>query len=135
MDLPTFLALPHRFRWGGVGGDDCTTFCATWVSETLGIDPAADLRGTYRTADGAAAIVSAAGGLVAFVDGRLAPLGFCRVSDHKPGDLGVVIAPVGLGEDIKQVSAISLGKTWAVLGPHGVCGKKLDHIAVWRRED
>lgn len=132
MDLPTFLALPHRFRWGGADGDDCTTFCATWVAEQVGIDPAADLRGTYRTAAAASSILNAAGGIVAFIEGRLTPLGYLRTTTPQSGDIGVVTAPVGLGSEHKEVAAICMGKTWAILGPHGVCGKKLDHVAAWR---
>lgn len=132
MTLHDFIALPHRFRWGGVGGDDCTTFCATWIDHATGIDPADGLRGTYRDADGANALVSQAGGLVAFLDGKLLPLGHARTDDPQDGDIGVVVAPVGVGEGAKYVSAIRFGPLWLVLAPSGVASKKLDHVAAWR---
>lgn len=134
MNLHEFLALPHRFRWGGVGGDDCTTFCATWVDEQIGMDPAERLRGTYRDADGAHAILEEAGGLVAFIDAHLTPFCYERVNDPTDGDIGVVLAPVGLGDEIKEVAAIRFGPLWVILGPGGVVAKKTEFIAAWRRQ-
>lgn len=43
MNIKGFLSLPHRFRWGGVGGDDCMTFAASWMLHAVGVDPAAGL--------------------------------------------------------------------------------------------
>jgi len=130
MTLHEFLALPHRFRWGGVGGDDCTTFCATWIAESIGIDPAEDLRGTYRTQEGAQAILDGAGGIVALIEGRL-PAGYVRTEAPVDGDIGVVRLPVAEG-DIKEIGAIRFGPLWLVLAPAGVAAKKADFVAAWR---
>ncbi|MBB6299898.1 DUF6950 family protein [Rhizobium leucaenae] len=132
MTLHEFLALPHRFRWGGVGGDDCTTFCATWISEQIGIDPAAHLRGTYRTEEGAHALLDAAGGLVPFMASHLEPIGFIRTDAPADGDVGVIDAPVGLSGETKEIGAIRFGPLWLALGPDGAKGKKLDFVAAWR---
>lgn len=132
MTLHEFLALPHRFRWGGMGGDDCTTFCATWLQESIGIDPAADYRGTYASAEGARAILDNAGGAVAFATKALEPLGFHRIQHPEDGDVGVVKAPIGAGQGISEICAIKFGPLWVVLGPSGVVAKKLNHIAAWR---
>ncbi|WP_028753723.1 DUF6950 family protein [Rhizobium leucaenae] len=127
MTLHEFKALPHRFRWGGVGGDDCTTFCASWISEQVGIDPAERLRGTYRTEEGAHALLDAAGGLVPFMAGHLEPLGFVRADTPADGDVGAIRIPDG-----HEVGAIRFGPLWLVLTPAGVVGKKSDFIASWR---
>ncbi|MFA1625235.1 hypothetical protein ACDY96_21335 [Rhizobium mongolense] len=58
MNIHEFLALPHRFLWGGMGGDDCVMFCASWVADQTGIDPAAHVRGTYGDEEGAVAFVA-----------------------------------------------------------------------------
>lgn len=129
MELREFLALPHRFRWGGVAGDDCTTWCASWVLDQIGIDPAAQLRGTYRDEVGAHLILNNAGGLVAFMDGHLRPLGFQRTDTPHPGDIGVVRV------DGTQVSAINFSRTWAMLSPGRVVAKKAEIVAAWRFPD
>jgi len=132
MTLREFLALPHRFRWGGVGGDDCTTFCATWLQERTGIDPAESYRGTYASAEGARAILARAGGTTAFAAKALEPLGFRRIQHPEDGDVGVVTAPAGVGHEISEICAIRFGPLWAVLGPSGVVAKRLNHVAAWR---
>ncbi len=131
MTLKQWLDLPHRFRWGGVGGDDCTTFCASWVAEALGADPAERLRGTYATQEEAHAILVAAGGLVPFMTSHLQPLGYERIDAPQDGDIGAVLAPVGSEGDFKEIGAVRFGPLWAVLGPHGVSARKLEHIAAW----
>jgi hypothetical protein len=131
MDLREFLALPHRFRWGGSAVDDCTMFCASWVFELTGVDPAEDIRGTYSDAEGANRILDAAGGIVPFAKSRLEPLGFVPTDDPADGDIGVVRAPVGIGEGIALVGAIRFGPLWAILAPAGVIARKLEHVAAW----
>ncbi|RWX28964.1 hypothetical protein EHH54_31820 [Rhizobium leguminosarum] len=130
MTLHEFLALPHRFRWSGLGGDNCITWCATWASEITGIDPAEDLRGTFSDAAGADKIISAAGGVVSFMDGRLKPIGFVRVDDPHDGDIAAVKAPAGIHGDI--IGAIRFGPLWAMMAPAGVIARKLEHVAAWR---
>ncbi|MDX0759812.1 hypothetical protein GOD80_26170 [Sinorhizobium medicae] len=134
MTLQEFLSLPHQFRWGGIAGDDCTTFCGTWLHESVGVDPAEAYRGTYSTAEGAHGILSQAGGLVAFAAAALEPLGFVRTADLQDGDVGVVLAPAGMAA-VKEVCAIRFGPLWALLAPSGVIAKKLDHVAAWRAPD
>ncbi|RDL51794.1 hypothetical protein BLJAPNOD_02935 [Ensifer sp. M14] len=132
MTLQEFAALPHRFRWGGMGGDDCTTFCATWLQESIGIDPAASYRGTYSTAKGAHDILTRAGGVVAFAAKTLEPLGFKRVQNPQDGDVGVVKAIAGMDGTISEICAIKFGPLWMMLGPSGVVAKQMNHVAAWR---
>lgn len=142
MDIKEFLALPHRFGWGGEGRphprdehgriyNDCTTFCASWVEFMTGIDPARDLRRTYATADGAHAIVDSAGGHVRFMAGRLEPIGCKRVQNTEDGDIGCVVAPVGMNE-FSEIGAIRFGPNWVTIGPVGLVGKRLEMVAAWR---
>lgn len=135
MTLHEFMALPHRFRWGGQGGDDCTTFLATWISYRLGVDPAADLRGTYRDGQGAHQILESAGGIEAFIARRVTPLGFQRTDAPQDGDIGVVASPDAYDGAEVRIGAIRFGRHWLVLSPAGIACKKLDHIAAWRMPD
>jgi hypothetical protein len=109
-------------------------FCASWVAEVTGIDPAADLRGTYQDAAGAHRVLEVAGGIVAFAKSRLEPLGFVPTDSPSDGDLGVVRAPAGMSDSITLVSAIRFGPLWAILAPAGVIARKLEHVAAWRLE-
>lgn len=47
-------ATERPFRWGE---HDCALFAAGWVATVTGIDPAADLRGTYHDEAGARAVL------------------------------------------------------------------------------
>ncbi len=132
MEIHEFLACQHRFRWGGMEGDDCTTFCASWVAARLGIDPAEEHRGAYRDAEGAHAIIDREGGLVALFGSRLEPLGFVRVETAQDGDIGVVVAPSGIDGSLVEVGAVAFGPLWATLAPSGVAAKKLEPVAIWR---
>jgi len=135
MDIKGFLSLPHRFRWGGVGGDDCMTFCATWALRVIGVDPAAELRGAYRTKDEAHAILHAAGGPLAFMDGRLEPIGCQRVDTPQDGDIGLVRMLAGDTYDevrLTEVGAVRFGPLWASISPRGVVACRAEAVAIWR---
>lgn len=142
MNLEFFIRAPRLWRWGGmpvivdgnpVPGEDCTTFVASWVQQVSGVDPAADLRGTYSTAEDANAIVATAGGIVALIGGRVEPLGWCRSKSPADGDIGIVVAVSGVDLTIKEIPAIRFGPLWAVMAPRGSIVKSLDWIGVaWR---
>ncbi|OAP43737.1 DUF6950 family protein [Sinorhizobium americanum] len=132
MTLHEFLALPHRFRWGGAGGDDCTTFCARWVEENVGVDPAEAFRGSYSTADEAQRIIEAHGGVVALFAGQVEPLGLIRVQQPETGDIGVIRAQSAIVDGKVLVGAIRFGPLWAVLTPGRVVAKAAQHVAAWR---
>jgi len=129
MTLHEFLRLPHRFVWGGVGGDDCTTFCARWIEAATGIDPAAQFRGTYCDAEGAARLLTTAGGLIQFADSHL---GLARTDDPQTGDVGVIVAPSALDGEFKHIAAIRFGPLWATLSQAGVRARKAEFVAAWR---
>lgn len=130
MTLRDFLFLPRKWAWGGVGGEDCTTFCASWVLEATGKDPSIGIRGTYATAEDANDILHRAGGVEAFVASRLESLGFRKTHDPIDGDIGIVTGETVGG--FKSLPAIRFGPLWAVMAPRGAVIKKLDHTAAWR---
>ncbi|QIG67266.1 hypothetical protein EVB37_030 [Rhizobium phage RHph_TM3_3_3] len=135
MDIHDFLDLPHRFRWGGVGGDDCMTFPASWALRCVGIDPAADLRGTYRTRDEAHAIIASHGGELAFMEAHLVPIGAKRVQQPQTGDIGLIKAMTGetAADQVEtQIGAIRFGPLWACIHPAGIRATPAEHIAAWR---
>lgn len=131
MDIHEFLALEHQFRWGGIDGDDCMTFAASWAEACAGVDPAAQFRGTYDTQEGAEALIAAHGGMVALASRQLLGIGAKRVQTPETGDVGIVLASVGI-DRVKEVAAIRFGPMWAALSPGRVIAKPFDHIAVWR---
>lgn len=93
-DLPDFLRASgaRGFAWGIC---DCCLWVADWVLVVTGRDPAAALRGAYRTPREAERIVAGFGGMVGFVDAHLSPLGVVRTNDPLPGDVVVVETPAG----------------------------------------
>lgn len=82
---------------------------ADWVALQRGTDPAAGWRGHYRTPLGAARIIKRRGGLVAHLDGCLAPLGIECTDIPSRGDIAVVGAVEG------NCGAIVLGSTVALV--------------------
>lgn len=145
MNLREFLRLPHRFKWGGTGVphyadpegriyNDCTCFCATWAQVLSGRDPAKDIRGTYRDADGAKAVIEAYGGLVNLASMTLEPIGFVRTGSLQDGDIGVIATPAGIDGELREVGAVRFGPLWATLGPSGIAAKRAETIAAWRFE-
>lgn len=131
MTLREWLQKPHRFQWGGQGGDDCLMFCASWVAHVTGIDPVEEFRGTYSTREEAFALIASHGGIVALVDSVAARAGFKRTSDPQNGDIGIIRAPLSIGGEMTEIGAIKFGPNWACLGQSGVVGKQAEHIAAW----
>jgi hypothetical protein len=135
MILKEFLGLQHRFRWGGLDGDDCMTFPASWALAAIGIDPAEGLRGTYRSKAEAHAILDRHGGPLAFMAGRLIRIGATRADEPEDGDIGLVrmLAEESMDDaEVTEVGAIRFGPLWAAITPSGVIGKRAEHIAAWR---
>lgn len=146
MRVLDFIRLPRLWQWSGTvvsfvvngkptpfPGEDCTTYPASWVQVVSGVDPAANLRGTYSTADEANAIVARAGGVVDLVSQRIEPLGWQRIDDPQDGDIGIVEAVSGVDGLLKQIPAIRFGPLWSVMALRGSMTKKLDWTGVaWR---
>jgi len=134
MNIHEFLALPHYFRWGGVGGQDCMTFPAQWALVSVGVDPAEDLRGTYRTREQAHAIMKAHGGELEFMSRHLLRIGAKRVQHAETGDIGLIKATTGDTYDDQAdalIGAIRFGPLWACIHPGGVRATPAESIAIW----
>lgn len=135
MNIKGFLSLPHRFRWGGIGGDDCMTFPSSWMLYAIGIDPASNLRGTYSTKAEAHALMAADGGAHAFMGKRLMQVGCARIDDPRDGDIGLVCMLAGESPSdvrISEIGAVRFGPVWASISPRGVVAQRADCVAAWR---
>jgi len=136
MDLREFVAQPRGWAWGGVSGDDCTTFAGSWVLAHAGIDPAAGVRGTYSTAAEAKAIVDRFGGIAALGAAMLEPHGFRRVQAPLDGDVGIVSAVLGTDPENCAdglIPGICFGPLWAVMSARGPQVKALRFTGIaWR---
>lgn len=131
MILREWLELPHRFCWGGVGGDDCLMFCASWVEHVRGIDPAAEYRGKYETEEQAVAMIKKAGGMLSLVDRIARKSGIVRTGNPQNGDIALITARSATDMGIKEIGAIKFGHQWACLGYQGVVGCRAEFIAAW----
>jgi hypothetical protein len=134
MNIHQFLRRPHRFRWGGVGGDDCMTFPATWAQESTGVDPAAALRGTYRTREEAHRILASYGGAEAFMEHHLLAIGATRTAHPETGDIGLIVAVTDVAGAIvrTEIGAIRFGPLWACIHRAGIHASPAQFIAAWR---
>lgn len=129
--LSRFLnaAKARPFAWGEF---DCLLWLADWVAERTGIDPAADLRGTYATLLGAARIVKGAGSMSRLVDSRLATIGAARASVPQRGAIAVVEVAGDGGEHFgDEAGAILLGGSAALLSQTGLIVADVPIVTTW----
>lgn len=114
------------WEWGVT---DCCTFAADWVFACTGIDPAAELRGTYDK-DTAKRLIAEKGSLYNLVAPHM-DRHFSRTEEPTDGDVGLVWAPVSY-EAYGQLSAIKLGQYWVAKAMRGVYAGPFDTVAAWR---
>lgn len=88
------------------GTNDCCMFPADWALALTGRDLAADVRGTYATAEGALRALDSLGGLDA-VGGRAGPEVPPRMA--AAGDIGIVSGNGG-----RESLAVCSGEVWLV---------------------
>ncbi|HEY1630792.1 MAG TPA: hypothetical protein VGF56_05720 [Rhizomicrobium sp.] len=128
MTLAQFLsraaAKPFAF-----GSFDCLLFPADCVRDRLGVDPAAEWRGTYDSALGCERILRREGGVVAIMHKALAPLGVMRTQAPKPGDVGAVLVATKGGNRV--VGGVKTAHGWAMLGARGLLVLATDFTAAW----
>lgn len=97
------------FAWGK---HDCCLWAASAVEAITSMDPAIDLRGTYRSAKSALAILESLGGLEA-VGAWCGPE--IEVAFASIGDIGLVMWPDGT-----RSLAVSAGHSWMCAGETGL---------------
>lgn len=90
--LSDYLAALAGKRWQP-GALDCAVFMADWVHRLIGVDPIADIRGTYSTKKQFLRIERGEGGFAASCARRLAACGFYQVDRPIAGDIAVVLSP------------------------------------------
>lgn len=111
----------QAFRWGS---NDCCLWVADAVLAITGIDPAHDIRGSYKTARGASSALRMIGGLTGAGErcgASIPPL--CAAS----GDVGIV------SDGEKELLAVCNGEVWLTTAATGLCAIDL-HAArlAWR---
>jgi hypothetical protein len=121
-----------RFR---LGQCDCALVLADWwmflqsqLSPYAALDPAAHLRGHYRSRLGYTRLVRRSGGLVAVVDSIANAIGAVRTEDPLPGDFAVVSLPLPHGE----AGAIKVDMGWAMKLNDGITVGPAPCLAAWR---
>lgn len=97
------------FAWGS---NDCCLFAADCVKAVTGRDPAADLRGAYSDAAGAARMLAKLGGVDGIADQRACDA--VPPSLAQPGDIGRVTC------DGRPTLAVCMGGHWLAPGEHGL---------------
>lgn len=123
MFLRAGAALP--FVWGV---RDCSLWACEWVAMRTGRDPAASLRGCYRTQRGAYRHILEGGGLEALTRGRFASCGIPEVLAPNPGDVGLIETDTLLGLAL----AIKVGEAgWAVKSPAGITVAAFPFRVAW----
>lgn len=72
------------------GESDCGFWTGAWAEECCGVNPAAAMRGRYKTEAGCVAAVKRRGGLQALVTRLMAQHGFSVLAEPEPGAIGLI---------------------------------------------
>lgn len=92
-------------------------------------------RGTYSDRAGAIRNYARAGGLQEVITKRMDYLGFERTLEPDSGDVGVIMAPIGMraGQPVMgPVAALRYGPRWLVLDLEGMIGGEFECLVAWR---
>jgi hypothetical protein len=127
--LADFLAESARTPFA-YGRRDCGLWMADWVKAVRGVDPAAHLRGRYRTELGCARLLRRRGGLVEVARACFESVGLVATEKPLAGDVGVIRVMTAKGEGM--AGAICTGPRWAVLALGGLISAPATHVAAWR---
>lgn len=112
------------FAWGS---QDCALFAADCVDACTGVDPAADLRGTYSTAAAAARVIEAHGGLASIAADRLGKEISPRLA--RVGDVGLLM------NGGRECLGVCIGAMWQAPAESGLCVLPPSHaLRAWRIE-
>jgi hypothetical protein len=99
----------REWEWGGA--DCCTAACDVFL-RAWGVDPMAELRGTYQSESGAARAIVARGGWLAMAQGLADGAGLVRSDRVGALGLGVVAGAFGGRALVIQAApGVWLGKT------------------------
>jgi hypothetical protein len=106
--------------------DDCCFFVADFVRARTGIDPAADLRGSYSTERQALRLIRRWGDFMTMWKVHMALAGFNETRAPVAGDVGVVRDRAG-----QVVSAIRVPGAWAAKASRGVVIEDFPMLCAW----
>lgn len=107
-------------------GHDCSFFAVDWIVKATGIDPAADLRGTYTNEVGAARQIIRWGGYVSMWRVHMAVAGFNTTRTPREGHVGVVLDAAG-----QTISAIRFDDKWAAKTASGIIIEDFRMLVAW----
>lgn len=112
--LAAFLAIrgPLPFCWAL---NDCALFAADCVQELTGTDLAADLRGSYGSAEGAARVLARHGGLLELVRARL-PVYVSPLQAHRGDVVCVSIIDPETSRGTYTLGIVAGNGSWASPG-------------------
>lgn len=126
--LSAFLDEMAREGWCE-GERDCLLWLGLWTKAALGIDGAAEWRGTYRTATGRTRALIRSGGMEACISRGADAAGMIETVEPSRGAVGLVtvMTPDGL----QLAGAICTGPRWAVLMKRGVLSVRATPLRAW----
>ena len=101
--------MPLTYRWGWT---DCVTLCGDWVKTICGVDPAADVRGTYESAAECQRVTRFFTDPIGAVSPHLERAGLEIAPQPRAGDVGVILLPLD-GRSVAPHMAVCLGRKWA----------------------
>jgi hypothetical protein len=131
--LADYLETFGRRRWHW-GETDCLMMLADWIKLRHGVDPAADIRGTYSTEEESLELMVRHRGIVGCIEHCVRPLGIDRTSLPVKGDIGVVFAGVKRRGKIRHglTGAICVSdRLWAVKSPAGLMIADFRFLRTW----
>jgi hypothetical protein len=127
MTLAEYLRSMRDRRWKP-GTLDCGVFMADWVRERMGVDPIADVRGTYDSERQFLRILRREGGFEASCAARLKAAGWQETKNPTAGDVIVVMAPYAERRGKKQYRPT--GGLFVGTNMHGVMTSDLGLVVV-----
>lgn len=112
------------FKWGLL---DCVLLAADCMAACTGVDPAAEIRGTYSDAIGASRLVRDLGGLAAIAAAHCGPEVAPALA--QPSDIGLVM------NEGRECLAVRSGAMWFAPGASGVVALPASQaVRAWRLE-
>jgi hypothetical protein len=127
MTLAEYLRSMRDRRWKP-GTLDCGVFMADWVRERMGVDPIADVRGTYDSERQFLRILRREGGFETSCAARLAAVGWKETKNPKAGDVIIVMAPYA--ERRGKTQRRPTGGLFVGVNMHGVMTSDLGLVVV-----
>ena len=106
-------------RWAGLpfiwGESDCVLCLGDWIARVRGVDPFAEVRGTYDSMGSCQRETGFFRSPVETVDRHFAAIGLARTDAPVAGDVGVLIIRDGDGR-FSPVGGLCLGAAWGFKG-------------------